>query len=397
MSNLRARTIGLLWYLMIILRAAGCWKLGRLRMLRATQISDSNAPPSAIFYQAEREIRAENIPSRPLDEPNTYPRLGFRQFDDVSITANRRVSSVLSGQNLFLPPSADPGPWRLRVGEPTVGGILRQSDNSILLLHRRRSKPVPKAIFVGSWSAHNWFHWLIDTLPSVFLTRRLPEDFDSYPVLLDEAALSRPAWLEPLKLIIGDREIVPLSRDKYITVKDLVWIDSPTSPGPLPQIESGKPSFRLHPQAMTDFRDHLIAELDLQDIQKQTHKRVFLGRQDSSNRPYNQDELFTEAARFGYETVFLEQLNFEDSVKVMLEAESVIGPHGAGWANSIFCRPGTTGVMWTWRDSLRDNWFSNIAQLSEMKFTTLVTDDSVEDSHNLNPGTLRRALESLHS
>jgi capsular polysaccharide biosynthesis protein len=100
--------------------------------------------------------------------------------------------------------------------------------------------------------------------------------------------------------------------------------------------------------------------------------------------------------RFGYEPVFLEELNFADSVKVMMEAESVIGPHGAGWANALFCHPGTTGIMWTWRDSLSDNWFSNIASVSEMKFTTLVTNDSPTGNHNLSPERLRRSLESLH-
>ena len=396
MPNLRAIVIALLWHVMRCAKTLRISTVGRLKIVRSLRVSDSGVSHSAIFYAAEPEIRAANIVGKSIDAPEDYPSLGFRQFLNVSVTANRRFTSIISGQDLLLPAAADPGPWRLRVGEPTVGGILRQSDNSVLVHDRRNKAPVAKAIFVGSWSAHNWYHWIIDTLPSIFLARALPEEFDSYPVLVDEVALSRPAWLEPLATVIGDREVIPLSRSGYSTVRDLVWIDSPSSPGPLPLLKSGKPSFRLHPGAIKDYREHLISTLGLQAIVQQTSKRLFLGRKATPNRPYNQEELIAEATKFGYEPVFLEELNFADSVKVMMQAESVIGPHGAGWANALFCHPGTTGIMWTWRESLDDNWFSNIASVSEMKFATLVTEDSFVGNHNLSPELLRKSLERLH-
>ena len=396
MSRLRAMAIAVLWRFMRYANALGISTVGRLKMVRPMRVSDSGVSQSAILYPAEREIRAANIPAESIGAQEDYPPLGFRQFRNVSVTANRRFTSIISGRDLLLPAAADPGPWRLRVGEPTVGGILRQSDNSVLVHHRRNKAPVAKAIFVGSWSAHNWYHWIIDTLPSMFLARALPEEFDSYPVLVDEVVLSRPTWLEPLATVIGDREVIPLSRTGYTTVSDLVWIDSPSSPGPLPLLRSGKPSFRVHPTALRAYREHLISTLDLEDIAQEPNKRLFLGRKATPNRPYNQEELIAEAARFGYKPVFLEELSFADSVKVMMETESVIGPHGAGWANALFCHPGTTGIMWTWRDSLSDNWFSNIASVSEMKFTTLVTNDSPTGNHNLSPERLRRSLESLH-
>lgn len=366
-------------------------------MVRAVRVSDAGVSKNALLYPAERETRTANIPAATIDSPEDYPSLGFRQIHNVSVTANRRFSGVISAPDLLLPIAADPGPWRLRVGEPTVGGILRQSDYSVLMHHRRNKESVSRAIYVGSWSAHNWYHWIIDTLPSIFLARELPRKFDSYPVLIDEEALFQSAWLEPLATVIGDREVIPLSRRGYTTVEDLIWIDSPSSPGPLPLAKSRVPSFRIHPGAMRAYRGHIISVLGLGDTTQQPDKRLFLGRKGTPNRPFNQEALIAEANKFGYEPVFLEELNFSDSVKVMMEAESVIGPHGAGWANALFCHPGTTGIMWTWRASLNDNWFANIASVSAMKFTTLVTDNSDTSSHNLSPERLRRSLKSLHT
>jgi capsular polysaccharide biosynthesis protein len=53
----------------------------------------------------------------------------------------------------------------------------------------------------------------------------------------------------------------------------------------------------------------------------------------------------------------------------MLDATHVIGPHGAGWANALFCREGTEGLLWTWPEAKDDNWFTNIASLNFAKFT----------------------------
>jgi capsular polysaccharide biosynthesis protein len=141
----------------------------------------------------------------------------------------------------------------------------------------------------------------------------------------------------------------------------------------------------------------MVRELKLESAVPLRGRRVYLGRKTTPNRPYNQDELIAESKRFGYEPVFLEDLSFRDSVKVMMEAESVIGPHGAGWANALFCHPGTSGVMWTWRDSMRDNWFANVASIAGMNFQCLFTEESDSQKYNLSPHLLRLTLEQVRT
>jgi len=396
-SNLRAKAIALIWHLMRLAKALKISNLGTLKIVYPMRVSDAGVSLRAVFFSADKEIRAANIPSESVNVLEDFPPLGFRNLHNVSVTANRRFSGIISGKNLLLPAAADPGPWRLRVGEPTVSGVLRQDESSVLVWHHTAKIALPKAIFVGSWSAHNWYHWIIDTLPSIYLANYLPTEFDSYPILLDEVALAKPAWLEPLSLVLGNREVASLPRDEYVKVSDLLWIDSPSSPGPLPMIKADKPSFRVHPTAMREYRSYLISSLNLCDIEQKARKRLFLGRKSSANRPYNQDELIAEARKFDYEPIFLEEMSFADSVKVMLEAESVIGPHGAGWANSLFCRSGTTGIMWTWRESLSENWFSNVAELSGMVFKTIVTDGSKTSPHHLSTEVLKKSLQSIHT
>jgi capsular polysaccharide biosynthesis protein len=46
-------------------------------------------------------------------------------------------------------------------------------------------------------------------------------------------------------------------------------------------------------------------------------------------------------AQEGFETVFLERMAIEDQISLFRDAEFVIGAHGAGLTNLLFCAPGT--------------------------------------------------------
>lgn len=71
--------------------------------------------------------------------------------------------------------------------------------------------------------------------------------------------------------------------------------------------------------------------------------RVFISRSDANGRRLlNQPELEQEIARRGFQILRLETLGFPEQVALFADAEVVIGPHGAGFANAIFCPPGAT-------------------------------------------------------
>jgi hypothetical protein len=302
------------------------------------------------------------------------------------------VSAVCSNEEFLIPDAVDAGPWNVRIGEPTVGGILRQDNSTALINLRQKGDTIPQGIFVGSWSPHNWYHWVVDTLPSVFLASRLPPEFDDYPLLLPASGVSRESWLEPLQLVQGTRRIVYLSPDHYTKVSDLIWMDSPSCPGPLPISRSEFPRFKIHGSAMRAYRDHILNQLGLGGVQPPASAKIFLARAQNGHRPYNQDELIKVAENFGFEPVFLEELNFRESVQVMLGARFVIGPHGAGWANALFCQEGTQAGMWTWRGSKDDNWFANVASVARVHFVASL---SAETGRNNRYELSTDSLQSL--
>lgn len=365
---------------------------GPFVLLRVKKLASADLRLGTPVFPQEPAIRAANSPADATPSNPLYPAIGFRTVSNALVGSNRRVSAVVSGTTLLLPEAVDEGPWNIRVGEPATGGVLRQ-DAEHVLVHLRRSTPkLSRGIFVGSWSPHNWFHWTIDTLPSVYLARFLPPEFDDYPILLPDSATTRAAWKEPLELVLGRREVKFLRENHYTAVGDLIWVDSPTCPGPLQVGVPSGPRFSVHGTAMKAYRDHILEGLGLSDAGIRQTRRLFLARAEGSYRNYNQDEALTVAADFGFEPVYLEELSFRESVEVMLEASAVIGPHGAGWANALYCQPGTIGIMWTWDESRHDNWFANIGKLAAMDFSTIFTGNLDVNGHNIDPRQLRAAL-----
>ena len=385
---------GLIWRLLKILSQFGINHIGKIHLLCSERIPDSSSNSNRTFFPEETAIRAPNIPEQRFPARDLYPAVSYSRLENALVTSNRRVAGVICGSRYFVAKAAETGPWNIKVGELATGGVLRQANELLMVAIDESQQRLPRGIFVGTWTPHNWFHWTIDTLPSIFLTKLLPEEFSEYPLILPEMVLLRESWREPLELLEINRPITYVTADKYTSVSELIWMDSPTCPGPVPLSSNPYPKFRVHGSALRAYRQFMLDKTGLASFEPTAFRKIFLARQQTGFRPYNQAELFKVAAEFGYEAVFLEDLNFPESIKVMLEAESVIGPHGAGWANAIFARPGTHGLMWTWPASARDNWFTNIGAVAEMNFHTIFTDLEPE-SFSLNPGSLRRELKKL--
>ncbi len=350
--------VSLLWNVAVIarrlrLQVSPSWKIVRARLLSEEERAAGEFFPSAVAVGGP----ATNTSPDPTND--RFPALRFRHFEDVLVTGNRRCSYVISGNELLLPPAVQDGPWNIRVGTPVTGGIHYQQSNDLLAELGQKLPVLERGLYVGSWSPHNWYHWTIDTLPSVYLSRKLPADYDDFPLLLPEKALTKASWDEPLQIVRGTRDIVALPQNQYLKVRELLWIDSPSVPGPLPLRASGHGNFRIHYDAMREYRKFMLEALQLCGTPK-PHKKIYLARKEGAQRTYNQSELIAVARDYGYEPIFLEELSFGDSVKIMTEAKLVVGPHGAGWANALYCQPSTQGFMWSWQDN-NWNWFLNVA------------------------------------
>lgn len=72
-------------------------------------------------------------------------------------------------------------------------------------------------------------------------------------------------------------------------------------------------------------------------------KKVFISRKDKNTgrSMHNEDEVFSFLQSYGYEKYCLSTMSFLEQAALFYNAETIIGAHGAGFTNIIFCKPGT--------------------------------------------------------
>ena len=75
---------------------------------------------------------------------------------------------------------------------------------------------------------------------------------------------------------------------------------------------------------------------------KAVGKRIYLSRARANNRLLlNEKEVWQQLQSLGFEEFHAEDYSFAEQIWIFQHAEAVIGPHGSGFANIVFSRPGT--------------------------------------------------------
>lgn len=70
-------------------------------------------------------------------------------------------------------------------------------------------------------------------------------------------------------------------------------------------------------------------------------KNIYISRRDSKLRPLNNEHIIEDfLIRKNFHIVTLSELKIQEQIQIFLGAENIIGIHGAGFSNIIFCNPG---------------------------------------------------------
>jgi capsular polysaccharide biosynthesis protein len=174
---------------------------------------------------------------------------------------------------------------------------------------------VDKASLVGGHA--NYYHWLINWLPRLFLLEIC--GFDKGTILVGEswAGFQNAAF----NYMVREADYQVLNVKEVIFVKRLrvpVFFSNP-----------------LHaPFAVSQLRSR--AENDMIFIEPQ---KVYISRRSAKGRRVvNEDELFSVLSKKGYELFELESLSFKEQIRLFSNATHLVAPHGAGLVNVIFSR-----------------------------------------------------------
>ncbi len=174
----------------------------------------------------------------------------------------------------------------------------------------------------GQW---NYYHWLFDALPKLYLMRQKGLSADYY-----YADTTKHFQKESLRCfgIEAPQTICP-HQHPMISAASL--------------IVSSFPCLQGIPPWVCEFLRNTFAPPAETNTSKIS--RVFISRRSASyRRILNEEELYPLLEQEGFTIIQAETLSFAQQIALFKGADVILAPHGAGLANLVFCRPGTKVV-----------------------------------------------------
>ncbi len=186
------------------------------------------------------------------------------------------------------------------------------------------------AVIATAWS-NVYFHWMLDVLPRIDLLRRagmlssidafvLPEITQSF----QRESLDRLGIEEARRIEAVDPWRFHLLASELIVPSLPSRLDAPQ-------------------RWACEFLRNQFGRVV--QAGKRSGRRLYLSRSNArGRRVLNEKGVLGSLLPLGFELILLDEMSLEEQATLLMEAACVVGPHGAGLTNIVFCRAGTVVV-----------------------------------------------------
>lgn len=325
------------------------------------------------------------------------PPLRWRHFQSARVHADTSAV-LLANDALYLERAGRSDTADINL----ASGFLVNHCRTRAVVRNTPPQHIENGIFLGGNGSSNYYHWLIELLPKCEYIKQLPDQYGSYNVLVSESVRRIPSFGQALSRAASKHKVTILERDKVYLVDNLIYIDNAVDvPFNLTGRTDVRPDeFYFRKTAIEYLRRLFLTPEITRDTvpsNEKFGKKVFLAR-DPARRPYNQDEVAAMLSRHGFVSVRTEQLSFEEQVKLFYDAEWIVGPTGASWANLAFAKPGVKCICWMPEEAGDFPVFSTIGQTvgAELRYMRCKTGaKSTADLYLMRHQVDIRALENI--
>ena len=196
------------------------------------------------------------------------------------------------------------------------------------------------SLLTGGAGNFNYWHWLFDVLPRIkILENSYNLEKIDYFLLPNLEKKFQQETLDLLNIPIKKR--LSSIKLRHISADQIISTDHP-------YVRNNNASYEIQnlPNWMLNWlRTSFLKE----DIFKDNSypKKIFIDRSDATSnhsefrKILNEQEIIEKLKSDGYKAIRLADISFNEQVKTFFNAEKIIGLHGAGFANLIFCKPNT--------------------------------------------------------
>nr|MBX2884475.1 glycosyltransferase family 61 protein [Granulosicoccus sp.] len=310
--------------------AAVCHRYGLPATMREKHFSDvpvnwvESGEPIANSMTKKPAFPAESYPITP---PRQIGSLEIKEFQRSRHDAREAYTTVITGGKLWFD-GFNTVAW------DQFGNIVRDLYRGYAevvqgsLGDRQPTRLNGRVCLLGNRNAVNYYHWMHDILPRLEVLRASGESLAEIDYFVCNPIQFEFQRQTLAKLGIEPERLVDMNDEEYIEADELlVPVYGSNSLG---KSQAGwNPAF---------YKREYLRGKDLPE----PSLKLYVSRGSKGARGVvNDEEVVSYLERQGFTTVRAENLTVEEQADLFASASVVLGPHGAGFSNIVFCQPGT--------------------------------------------------------
>jgi hypothetical protein len=291
------------------------------------------------------------------------PETKLLQFNNVGVSSDGLLFNgwrILPESFAF---SANMQEWKRR-------SVLKFFFNN-RVLRRWRSIDYDVLWITDDWS-NGYFHWLTDVLTRLYVMRER----------LDELVLLLPGSYQSLDFIhaslkaFGVKAVEFIGKNEALRCRRL-FLPTHTAP-----------SGHYNEEIIRGVRGLLLQALgEVGGAEAEAGERIYISRGRSRKRKIgNEEEVIQLLGEYGFQTLYAEDLSFEQQVKIFSRSRYLISNHGAGLTNMLFMPRGSSVLELRHHTDAINNCYFTLSSALELNYfyQKCQADNSHQDPHLAN-------------
>jgi hypothetical protein len=182
---------------------------------------------------------------------------------------------------------------------------------------RRTRRVDTEALWITDYWSNGYFHWIADALARLYVVRDR----------LDDPLLLLPAEYQNLDYVNSSLEAFGVKSVEFIGSSEVLVCRSLLMPS------HTAPSGHYNEAVIRGVRNVLLSAYGDSD----QGEKIYISRRHATKRRIvNEDDVGQVLSKFGFQTIYAEELSFAQQVQISSRARYIVSNHGAGLTNMLF-------------------------------------------------------------
>ena len=236
------------------------------------------------------------------------------------------------------------------------------------------------SLLTGGGGNVNYSHWLFDVLPRLGIYETISSlaeiNYFLFPNL--EKKFQKETILA---LGLNYKKCLSSIKFRHISSNKIIVTDHPYCLN-----NDATQDINNIPLWISEWLKNKFSKFQIRD--QKSPSKIYIDRSDSETdtknlrKILNETELLNLLEQNNFKKVKLSKIEFSKQVQLFYNADIVVGLHGAGFSNIVFCKPGTKIVEFKNSDQIKQ--YENLALKNKLNYKSIVCEPQNTLSKNQN-------------